>query len=35
MPKKIKILHLEDSLIDSELIHSMIDSGDIGHDYFI
>jgi signal transduction histidine kinase len=35
MPKKIKILHLEDSLMDSELIHSMIDSGDIGHDYFL
>jgi len=33
--KKIKILHLEDSLIDSELIHSLIESGGIGHDYLL
>jgi signal transduction histidine kinase len=33
--KKIKILHLEDSLKDSELIHSILDSGDIVHDYFL
>jgi len=35
MNGKIKILHLEDSLIDSELIHSMIESGGIVHDYFL
>jgi PAS domain S-box-containing protein len=35
MDKKIKILHLEDSLIDSELIHSLIESGGIVHDYFL
>ena len=35
MIKKIKILHLEDSLKDSELIHSMILSGGIRHDYFL
>jgi signal transduction histidine kinase len=34
MNKKIKILHLEDSLKDSELIRSLIESGGIGHDYF-
>jgi PAS domain S-box-containing protein len=34
MNKKIKILHLEDSLKDSELIHSLIESGGIAHDYF-
>jgi len=34
MNKKIKILHLEDSLNDSELIHTMIESGGISHDYF-
>jgi len=33
--KKIKILHLEDSLRDSELIHSIIESGNIGHQYFL
>jgi len=35
MNTKIKILHLEDSLKDSELIHSIIDSGEIGHIYFL
>jgi Response regulator receiver domain. len=35
MNKKIGILHLEDSLKDSELIHSLIESGEIGHDYFL
>lgn len=34
MNKKIKILHLEDSLKDSELIHALIESGGIEHDYF-
>jgi signal transduction histidine kinase len=33
--KKIKILHLEDSLKDSELIHSILESGGIVHDYFL
>jgi len=35
MDKKINILHLEDSLKDSELIHSIIENGEIGHDYFL
>src|ERR1035437_5998915 len=35
MNKKIKILHLEDSLKDSELIHSFIESGEIEHEYFL
>jgi signal transduction histidine kinase len=35
MGKKIKILHLEDSLNDSELIRSLIDSGEICNDYFL
>ena len=35
MNKKIKILHLEDSLKDSELIQSIIESGGIVHDYFL
>jgi DNA-binding NtrC family response regulator len=35
MDKKIKILHLEDSLKDSELIHSIIECGGIAHEYFI
>ena len=35
MIRKIKILHLEDSLKDSELIHSMIIGGGIRHDYFL
>jgi PAS domain S-box-containing protein len=35
MNKKIKILHLEDSLNDSELIRSLIESGGIGYDYFL
>jgi len=34
MNKKIKILHLEDSQKDSELIHSIIKSGEIEFDYF-
>lgn len=35
MDNKIKILHLEDSIKDSELIRSSIESGGIGHDYFL
>jgi len=35
MNKKINILHLEDSLKDSELIHSIIERGEIRHDYFL
>ncbi len=35
MKKKIQILHLEDSIYDSELIHSMIVEGNIVHDYFL
>jgi signal transduction histidine kinase/DNA-binding response OmpR family regulator len=35
MSKKIGILHLEDSLNDSELIRSIIQSGDIEHEYFL
>ncbi len=35
MKNKIKILHLEDSLRDSELIHSMIVSGDVAHEYLL
>ncbi|MFH1320936.1 MAG: response regulator [Bacteroidota bacterium] len=35
MNKKIRILHIEDSLKDSELIHALIESGGIGHDYFL
>jgi len=35
MNKKIKILHLEDSLKDSEIIRSIIEDGEIGHDYFL
>jgi signal transduction histidine kinase/CheY-like chemotaxis protein len=35
MNNKIKILHLEDSLRDSELIHSIIESGRIDHDYLL
>jgi len=35
MDKKIKILHLEDSLKDSELIHSLIESSGIRHVYFL
>jgi len=34
MKRKIKILHLEDSDNDSELIHSVIESGGIVCDYF-
>lgn len=33
MNKKIRILHLEDSLSDSELIRSLIESGGIEHEY--
>jgi PAS domain S-box-containing protein len=32
---KIKILHLEDSINDSELIQSLIKKGNIGYDYFL
>jgi PAS domain S-box-containing protein len=35
MDNKIKILHLEDSLNDSHLIKSMIESGGIVHEYFL
>ena len=35
MDKKIKILHLEDSPQDSDLIQSLIESGSIVHDYFL
>jgi PAS domain S-box-containing protein len=35
MNKKIKILHLEDSLKDSELIHSIIECGDFEQEYFL
>jgi DNA-binding NtrC family response regulator len=35
MDKKIKILHLEDSIKDFELIHSIIESGEIEHDFFL
>lgn len=34
MNENIKILHLEDSVKDSELINSIITSGKIEHDYF-
>lgn len=35
MKNKIKILHLEDSSNDSELIRTLIEIGGINHDYFI
>jgi signal transduction histidine kinase/ActR/RegA family two-component response regulator len=35
MSKKIKILHLEDSLNDSELIHSIINREGIENEYFL
>ena len=35
MKSRIKILHLEDSALDSELIHLFIDEGGIRHDYFL
>ena len=35
MNKKIRILHLEDSFKDSELIQSVIQSGGIEHEYFL
>lgn len=33
--EEIKILHLEDSIKDSELIHSLIENGSIKHNYFL
>src|SRR5665647_1272080 len=33
--KKVKILHLEDSVKDSELILSALESGGIKHEYFL
>jgi len=35
MQRKIKILHLEDSQNDSELIHAIIESSGIEHDYYL
>ena len=35
MEKKIKILHLEDSILDSKLIHSLIEREGIWFDYFL
>ena len=35
MGEKIKILHLEDSVKDFELMHSIIESGEIEHDYYL
>jgi hypothetical protein len=35
MNRKIKILHLEDSCKDSELIQSLIENDEIEHDYFV
>jgi PAS domain S-box-containing protein len=35
MKKKIKILHLEDSSNDSELIRTLIEIGGINHEYFL
>ena len=35
MQRKIKILHLEDSPNDSELIHAIIESSGIEHDYYL
>ncbi|RPH31864.1 MAG: PAS domain S-box protein [Bacteroidales bacterium] len=35
MKKKIKILHLEDSSNDSELIRTLIEIGEIEHEYFL
>ncbi|MBW8331577.1 MAG: response regulator [Prolixibacteraceae bacterium] len=35
MKRKIKILHLEDSFKDSELIQSLVESGEIEHEYFV
>ncbi len=35
LDKKIQILHLEDSLKNSELIRSLIESGSIRHEYFL
>jgi len=35
MSKKIKILHLEDSILDSEFIHILIEKGGIYNEYFL
>lgn len=35
MNKKIKILHLEDSSIDSEIVRSLMEVGQIENDYFL
>lgn len=35
MKKNTKILHLEDSVNDAELIRTIIESGGIGHDYIL
>jgi len=35
MNKNTKILHLEDSVNDAELIRTIIDNGSIGHDYIL
>ncbi|MCX6236292.1 MAG: response regulator, partial [Bacteroidia bacterium] len=35
MNKKIKILHLEDSMLDSRFIQTFIESGEIGYEYFL
>ena len=35
MENKLHILHLEDSINDSELIHSIIDRGELEHEYFL
>ena len=35
MKKRIKILHLENSLSDSKLVHSLIENEGIGNDYFL
>jgi signal transduction histidine kinase len=35
METKIHLLHLEDSIHDSELIHSIIERGELEHEYFL
>ena len=35
MYSKIKILHLEDSFNDSELIHYLLKSEGVGNEYFL
>ena len=35
MNKRLKILHLEDSLLDARYIQSFIENGEIDHDYFL